>query len=77
MAMMVPVIGSTTTVERYLNSKGLPSLSEPFQWHRLGFVLDAGAGIAQVTCKIAEESGQFGPIAGRATWHSCSGSRST
>ena len=53
------VIGSPADVERFLASEGLLSSSKDLGWQRLGPLLRAGAGVAQLGSEIAAGSGRW------------------
>ena len=53
------VIGNPADVERFLASEGLLSLSKDLGWQRLGPLLRAGAGVAQLSSEIAAGSGRW------------------
>ena len=53
------VVGDMKTVERFLDSLGLLSLSTDLGLNRLGSVLNAGAVVAETASKIAANSGRY------------------
>lgn len=53
------VIGNPSTVERFLGSVGLLSLSQELRLDRLGSVLDTGSKVAEVAADLAENAGRY------------------
>lgn len=53
------VIGNPSTVERFLDSVGLLSLSQELRLDRLGSVLDTGSKVAEVAADLAENAGRY------------------